>query len=241
MPQLHVDIAPQPNDITCGPTCLHAIYRYWGDPIALGQVVEETRTLPGGGTLEVFLANHALRRGYDATIYTYNLRMFDPSWFAGGVDLAERLRAQAEAKSSSRLRQASRAYVEFLEHGGHVRFQDLTPALIRNHVGRGEPILTGLSATYLYHTPRELPDSNESDDIRGEPVGHFVVLAGYARERREVMVADPYRANPTGRLNYAVDIRRLIGAILLGIVTYDSSLLIVKPPKPATHGRPDRR
>jgi len=34
-----------------------------------------------GGTLAVNLANHALRRGYRALIVTYNLTVFDPSWF----------------------------------------------------------------------------------------------------------------------------------------------------------------
>jgi hypothetical protein len=34
-----------------------------------------------------------------------------------------------------------------------------------------------LSATYLYQTKREF--DNEYDDIRGNPVGHFVVICGY--------------------------------------------------------------
>ena len=34
--------------------------------------------LDQGGTLDVFLANHALQRGYKATILTYNLDLFDP-------------------------------------------------------------------------------------------------------------------------------------------------------------------
>ena len=29
--KLHLDILPQPDDSTCGPTYLHAVYRYWGD------------------------------------------------------------------------------------------------------------------------------------------------------------------------------------------------------------------
>ena len=49
-----------------------------------------------GGTLDVFLANHALKRGYDATIFTYNLDLFDPTWFALPNDeIRARLAAQA--------------------------------------------------------------------------------------------------------------------------------------------------
>ena len=37
--KLQFDILPQPDDCTCGPTCLHAVYRYFGDEIPLTQVV----------------------------------------------------------------------------------------------------------------------------------------------------------------------------------------------------------
>src|SRR5690606_27929210 len=82
MKSLEVNIHPQPCDTTCGPTCLHAIYRYLGDAISLAQVVAECPRLEEGGTLAALLGTHAVRRGYQATIYSYNLRVFDPTWFA---------------------------------------------------------------------------------------------------------------------------------------------------------------
>ncbi len=30
--RLLLTMLPQPDETTCGPTCLHAIYRYWGRP-----------------------------------------------------------------------------------------------------------------------------------------------------------------------------------------------------------------
>lgn len=42
----------------------------------------ETPELEDGGTLAVLLGTQAIRRGYHAKIFTYNLRVFDPSWFA---------------------------------------------------------------------------------------------------------------------------------------------------------------
>ncbi|HPF71947.1 MAG TPA: cysteine peptidase family C39 domain-containing protein, partial [Candidatus Krumholzibacteria bacterium] len=75
---LPFEIAPQPDETTCGPTCLHAIYRYYGDDIPLDQVVREVPTLEQGGTLAVLLAGHALARGYRAAIHTYKLQIFDP-------------------------------------------------------------------------------------------------------------------------------------------------------------------
>ena len=68
--QLPVKILPQPDETTCGPTCLHAVYRYWGDDEQLDSVITRTGKLEHGGTFAVFLACDALRKGYKATIYT---------------------------------------------------------------------------------------------------------------------------------------------------------------------------
>jgi hypothetical protein len=228
--RLQLSIVPQPNDTTCGQTCLHAVYRYYGDDIPLERVVEEVSLLETGGTLAVFLACHALGRGYDATIYTYNLQNFDPVWFdERPQDIPRRLEQQMAVKRDPKVRLASEAYLKFFRLGGKVRFEDLKPALVRKHLAKGRPLLTGLSATYLYHCARERED-NEYDSIRGEPAGHFVVLCGYDRRLRQVLVADPLLDNPlTQTQHYTIGIERVIGAVLLGIVTYDANLLIIEP------------
>lgn len=58
---LIVEMLPQPDDYTCGPTCLHSVYRYHDDQIDLAKVIAEVGRVEGGGTLDVFLACHALR------------------------------------------------------------------------------------------------------------------------------------------------------------------------------------
>src|SRR5512139_167525 len=112
--RLPIKMLPQPDETTCGPTCLHAVYRYWGRDEALPRVIGRTRKLDaGGGTFAVFLACDALRQGFEATIYTYNLLVFDPTWFAPGVDIAEKLRQQAQAKKDdARLQHATEGYLE---------------------------------------------------------------------------------------------------------------------------------
>jgi hypothetical protein len=228
-------ILPQPDDSTCGPTCLHAIYRAYGDSIPLKRVVQEVGSLPTGGTLAVQLASHALRRGYRATLYTYNLHVFDPTWFRGSqASLADRLRAQAEAKPNPKLRLATLSYLEYLKLGGEVLFEELNRRLIRACLQRQELLLTGLSATYLYECARERGEYQlVYDDIRGEPMGHFVVIYDYDRRRRSVRVADPYADNPVfQRHDYTVGIDRLIGAVLLGVLTYDANLLVIHPRSP---------
>jgi hypothetical protein len=226
---LELEMLPQPNDTTCGPTCLHAIYRYYADPVPLNQVISEVPERPHGGTLAVNLACHALRRGYQATIYTYNLNLFDPTWFDGaGADLPALLLLQRRYKHDARLQQETDGYLEFFKLGGRLHFKELTTGLIRRYLKRERPILTGLSATYLYRCAREYQD--EFDDVRGEPAGHFVVLGGYSQERREVTVWDPLQDNPRfDGHRYTVSVGRVLGAILLAVVTHDANLLIIEP------------
>jgi hypothetical protein len=229
--RIELEILAQPDDSTCGPTCLHAVYRFYGRERPLDSIIREIPTLETGGTLAVQLACHALRSGYAATIYTYNLNLFDPTWFDKGVDIAAKLRAQCEVKADPRLRVASNPYLQFLALGGELAFVELTPALLRRHLKAGRPLLTGLSATYLYGCAREHDDV--ADDIAGAPVGHFVVLCGYDPGPREVLVADPLHDNPrTGSPYYRVGIQRLMGAILLGIVTHDANLVVLEPLSP---------
>jgi hypothetical protein len=229
---LELQILPQPDEFTCGPTCLHAIYAYYGDKISLDQVIAEVGKLEEGGTLGVFLGSHALARGYDVTIYTYNLQVFDPTWFhvESTKQLCDFLRAQKEFKTSPKLHKATDAYLEYFHRGGRIRFEDLTKPLVRKYLNRDIPILTGLSATSLDRSAREDGPEDEHDSIRGEPSGHFVVLSGYDAKEKNVLVCDPYLPNPVSGTNqYLVSMDRVICAILLGIVTYDANLLIVTP------------
>jgi hypothetical protein len=228
--RLALPLQAQPTDTSCGPTCLQAVYAFYGDSTTVEQLIEEVPSIEGGGTLAVLLGLHALRRGYRATLYTYNLRIFDPSWFhPRRVDLALKLREQLKHRSGKR-RQAIQACLDFVTHGGEVFFEDLTGALIRRQLQHDRPILTGLSATFLYRAARVVPDNDVEDDVCGEPLGHFVVLHGYKASNQTVLVADPYETNPLARRrSYEVPMNRLINAILLGVLTYDGNLLIIRP------------
>jgi hypothetical protein len=231
--RLPVTMLAQPDGTTCGPTCLHAIYRYWGERESLRKIIARTRRLEHGGTYAVFLACDALRRGFEATIYTYNLTVFDPTWFRPGVDIADRLRRQRDKKHDTVLGRATEGYLDVLALGGRLRLADLSRALVRGILRRRLPILTGLSSTFLYRSAREYGPNDTPDDLRGNPAGHFVVLAGYDRRARDVLVVDPYGPHPYGSSRrYWINIDRVLGAVLLGIVSHDANLLVVNPPGP---------
>ncbi|UCC71499.1 MAG: peptidase-C39 like family protein [Gemmatimonadota bacterium] len=226
---LNVPRFEQPDDETCGPTCLGQVYRYYGHEKPIGEIVGEIPRNPDGGTMAVHLGVNALRAGFAAEIHTYNLRIFDPTWRRlDRSGLIKKLGARMRAVRSETLRRAIAGYVEYLKLGGQVRFPELTPRLLAGILRRGHPIITGLSATYLYGTARERDD--EYDDVGGEPAGHFVVISGYYPKSGRFLVRDPSSHSPFSRTGrYSVKAERLIAAVLLGQITYDAVLLVVKP------------
>ncbi len=228
---ISISMLPQPNDTTCGPTCLHTIYNFYGDSIDLEELIVEIDQLEGGGTLGAILASHALKAGYSATIYTYNLVVFDPSWFEHeSFYIKNKLQKQADLKRNPKLQTASNAYAEFLDLGGELKYQVLNTALIQKYLRKGIPLLVGLSATYLYDSPREFGPKDDYDDIRGNPSGHFVVIYGYNEAEETVYIADPLKENPLGKgQNYEIGIDKVINAILLGVLTYDANVIVITP------------
>jgi len=156
--------------------------------------------------------------------------VFDPTWFREQVDLRERLTQQRLAKLDPRIQAATEGYLDFLNLGGRIRLANLSQHLISGILRRRLPLLTGLSSTYLYQAKREYGPHDQPDDIRGVPTGHFVVIAGWNRSNRRVLVIDPYQPRRYGlSLKYWLGIDRVMTAILLGIVTHDANLLVIYP------------
>lgn len=221
----------QPDDFSCGPTCIYKVLKGYGDPREFDAVAALVRRTDNGGTLGVFLGQAALELGYEATIYSYNLRVCDPTWSSlAPPQLADKLAARAAAVHEPKLKDSVDAYARFVRSGGQVRFDDLSIELLVSLLDGGHPVVVGLSATYLYQTPRENPITNGIDDVVGEPEGHFLVVCGYRQQGRHFIVSDPYRGLPmTVTGTYEVGAQRLLNAILLGDVTYDGVLLVVAP------------
>lgn len=229
---MDIKILPQPDDVTCGPTSLHAVYEYLGYKIPLKKLISEIEFLEEGGTLGVFLGIDALKRGFKATIHSYNLKIFDPTW--SGLKMPElrgKLTQLRRTKTAPKLRKAIEAYIRFIDLGGTVAMTDLRAAMFEKYFRKGVPVLCGLSATYLYRCKREYTDENDQsvfDDILGDPCGHFVVAYGLD-ENKQFLVADPDCSNPLHKSPYyKVDKFRFLHSILLGVMTYDGNVLVVE-------------
>ena len=232
---MNVKILPQPDDVTCGPTSLHAIYHHYGYQLSLHRLISEIEMLEGGGTLGVFLGLDALKRGFDATIHSVNLEIFDPTWVNLSMEaLADKLRQEYAAKHRAKLRVAIKAYLRFIELGGIVSLKDFKPGLFDRYFKKNVPLIAGVSTTFLYQSKREYTNSDNMsvfDDIHGDPMGHFVVVYG-ENEEKKFLIADPDCTNPIAHDHYyAVERNRLVHSILLGILTYDSLILAVQPKK----------
>lgn len=228
----------QPDDSSCGPTSLHSVYHYYDQEVDLNELITQINKVESGGTLAPLLGLHALKRGFKCRIYTYNLDVFDPTWFhpKKTQKIVRKLKQQLEYKSNPKIHETSQAYIDYIEQGGVVEFKDLNSNLLKQYFARGVPLIVGLSATYLYKCAREYEnDKGESvyDDLIGEPCGHFVVLCGYDEIKRHIIVADPHRENPISHDNYyKVSSGRLINAIMLGIITQDANVLAIEPLNP---------
>lgn len=232
--ELRVQRFLQPDDVTCGPTCLRKVYAFYGENSELEEIVAALQRNEDGGTMAVYLAISALKRGYNARIFSYDQRIFDPTWVnLSPEQLIGKITARRQYLVDVKRVQAADAYVQFLQMGGELAFKELTHCLLREIIDRGHPVLAGLSATYLYRFARERWEPSTQrlieDDVAGEPSGHFVVITGYDNWGRTLSVLDPAENVPAPGGRVVVEASRLINAILLGDVTYDAVLLEVWP------------
>ena len=189
----------QPDDATCGPTSLHAVYRYFGQELDLASVIDAVAYLEGGGTLAAYLGLDVLAsrvRGLHLLLRPSPVR---PYLGGTGYALSHRQATtaaflQKEGSSSGRPRKPTSAFCNTGASCGLPTSRSTCSAPIST----GKlPVLAGLSATYLYRTMREYaiaPNQTAYHDLQGEPAGHFVVLYGFSgwrHSRRRPLPGQP--------------------------------------------------
>lgn len=226
--KLEVAMSKQPDDESCGITCLSAIYGYYHHPVTLDALrgqIEHWRT---GGTVGVNLARHALGSGFEVELYTYNIKIFDPTWKnLSPQEMEKKLKLRARKVRGKKQKKVIGFYLDFLRRGGVLKFDDLDESLMDRLFKAKRPILCGLSATYLYQNMRETAD-NQENDIVGQPVGHFVVVSGWDAAAHSVIINDPLRKNPISETGtYSLPFTKFSNAVMLGILTYDENLLVI--------------
>lgn len=222
-------VEPQPTETSCGPSCLNGIYNYLGLHKEQAQTIQSIEELSGGGTLGVQLGIDAIKQGFNVQIYTHNLYIFDPTWFSEHTPLKEKLHLQMQCKSEPKILTASQNYIKFLELGGRIKFEKLTPLFLYRLLKEVGPVICGVSGTYLYKCPREINETCKDDDVCGYPQGHFVVLNGVSGSLKYVDIVDPFQNNPLGKgQRYKLEVNDFIHALLIGVITYDANIITIR-------------
>jgi hypothetical protein len=217
------------------------VLSWYGDAVTVEALRARTRRLADGGTTAVHLARVALELGYRARLYPLGVRVFDPTWWElEDADIALRLHARAEGLPPGADRDETLAWRDHLRAGGYVAFHEPGPGVLVRALALGRPLICGLNATWLYREARSIPDTNETDDVHGHPIGHFVTVVGYTGHGKHFHVVDPSEDAPfdaggarapedATRGRYPLPADRLIHAILLGDGTHDAVVLEVWP------------
>ena len=79
--RLAVDILPQPDETTCGPTCLHAIYRYWQEDEPLSEVIARTGKSSRAARWPYSWRATPCARATAPRSIPITSTVFDPTWF----------------------------------------------------------------------------------------------------------------------------------------------------------------
>lgn len=221
-------ISHQPTGTTCGPTALHSVYASYGDTVLLDDVVKSVTTLQSGGTIDAFLGVDALQRGYNATILTTNLYVFDPTWATLDYGtLAEKLtHAYYLAEHDENRRDVIAGYIKFLQLGGRITICRSMPVAVFMRLEHFFPVICGVSYTALFNCER-YDDPTDTSDEFGTSLGHFIVVHNYDSKQQKVTVADPWDGDCGQHYNISVD--ELNRALLYGTLTNDGGMLIVRP------------
>ena len=135
-PGLGFVVEQQPDDVTCGPACLHGLYRHYGDDVPLAarhrghphaRHGRHARRVPR----EPRAASAATTRRSSPTTSTCSI---PPGSRCRTTRSATRLASQAKVKPWRRLQAATRGYDEFLRSGGKLELRDLEPSLLRRYL-----------------------------------------------------------------------------------------------------------
>ncbi|MBN1900523.1 hypothetical protein JW926_04265 [Candidatus Sumerlaeota bacterium] len=222
-----LDIAPeiQPDDISCGLSCLKMVLDYYDQEQDMQALSEICPPLYDIGLFDSQLGKTAIDLGFDVTIYTYNYRIFHPIWNRLHLsDLIGKLVIKQACAMTPHQALSARHYIEYLQKGGELLFYPLSKELILAHLDQEIPVIAALDMSFLYDC---VAFYDEFSEYRAT---HFVIIHGYDPKRNVFHVCDPWHSIPIPHENgrYAVDADRVINAIFLGQDRNDSSLIVIR-------------
>lgn len=213
-----MEILKQPTDDTCGATTLHAMYQHLGLDVPIDILVNTITQFPNGGTADAYLAMDALERGLKVSVYTSNIRVFDPSWIGLPQEqLADRLHKFSEyiKDKDEIVSQIAGLFSMFIRKGGRVNINIDDMGSLKAVLKHG-PVIAGVSYDWLMCEERE----------NGGLTGHFIVVDSYDEESDTFTISDPWDGK-NGQ-HYKVRYDLMNKALLLGTLTNDGSFIRIE-------------
>jgi len=223
----------------CGPFSLTQVFWYFNKNISPKKIVREIKRLASGGTCDSFLGLYAIKEGFKSEIIPYNINIFDPTWKdISSLDLIDKLEKRMKFEINKNLRERISGYINFLKRGGKIIFKPLSILTVLSYLKKGIPLISSLSLTALYEESRMVIYKRKNiikwyhDDVKGESVGHFVVISGYDHKKKLFKIKDswheiPYNFSKTG--DYVVNIEHFFYSMMMGCLTGGGSFTIVYP------------
>jgi len=170
---------------TCGPSSLQQILAYYGIEMDLKKIMRNVKIYKGGFAFMSDLATYVKKLGFDSKIICYDASIVDPTW----SELSKRKIIQKLVKRFKFEKNGIKKLIKFLKVNGKLEIRIPTKELILSYLKKKVPPIICLSSTILRGKSRRY--KGKYDDIKGNPIGHFLVISGY--DNGYFIVTDPSR------------------------------------------------
>lgn len=170
----------------CGQYALKQILAFYGDDVDIKEITHKLGSRIDLGVWSSQILAFVKNRGYKVDFCTNSLRVLDLSWEKlSSKKIADKLRKRLKFKKEKMF--DYKAYIKYFSSGGSVNFEPITKETIKKYLDKKKPVLMCVNSTYFYHKKRRY--KGKFDDIKGNEVGHYIVVAGYDKKR--FFIVDP--------------------------------------------------
>jgi hypothetical protein len=226
------------KDGYCGPYALTQIFNYYRYQITPEEVISQNARYFKNGSLDGYLGALAIEKGFQAILMPFNINIYDPSWKDLPSSLLSRKLQKLKKTKDQYWQESINSHLFFLNHGGQIKFPELTPDLIYQYLKKKIPLLTSLCITALYQEPKTIAQIDprtrklklKHDEFTGNLIGHFCVVHGVDLKKQEIYISDPWHLIPqhfSKTRNYKVSFSRFLTSLLYGTYTRDASLIAI--------------
>lgn len=163
----------------------------------------------------------ALKRGLNPTIITRSIRLIDPTWYGySQTEITYKLEQRLiylETLGEDKKWEVEEHIqaINYIKMGGLLEFKSLSPKVVIENLETGALVIAPINANLaIPNLQRRL--SSAPDDIKGEKIGHVVLVKGYTDT--SFIVNDPGGLEMRLTKNYEYEILKedLIEAVLRG-------------------------